>query len=415
MAAKVIMPKQGLQMTEGNIIEWLASEGDRVEEGQPLFEMETDKLTITIDAPASGTLLRILHGEGSVVPITHTIAVIGKEGEDISGIVLEAQAEENSSGAPSPSQKSEEPKKPVATSSSVVAPGRTFSTPRARWTAEETGVDLATVEPTGPDSLVIERDVLAAAETVKPSSLGGRVSGDRKSPVHRPRPSTDREDRIVPLTGMRGTIARRMRESLDSAAQAVHRISVDMSEVVRMRDKLKDAGREVSYNDIVVRATALVLQHHPRMNSVLTDDGIVELGSVNLGIAVAMPEGLIVPVLRDADLLDLESIHSESKRLSEGARQGALAPQELEGGTFSVSNLGMYGLDSFTAIIDTPQSGILAVGAIKDRIVPLDGVPVVRPVCELSLTYDHRVIDGAPAADFLRELADLLENPYLLA
>jgi pyruvate dehydrogenase E2 component (dihydrolipoamide acetyltransferase) len=190
-----------------------------------------------------------------------------------------------------------------------------------------------------------------------------------------------------------------MRDSLDTAAQAVHRLTVDMSETVRMRSKLKEAEISVSYNDIILKAAARALREHPRMNSALTDQGILEFGHVNIGVAVALEDGLIVPVIRDVDLLGLEAVHAESRRLGEAARTGALTGDDMQGGTFSVSNLGMYGLDSFTAIIDSPESGILAVGAIKDQ---------------LSLTYDHRVVDGAPAADFLRSIARILENPYIL-
>jgi pyruvate dehydrogenase E2 component (dihydrolipoamide acetyltransferase) len=187
-----------------------------------------------------------------------------------------------------------------------------------------------------------------------------------------------------------------------------------MSETVRLRNKLKEAELKVSYNDIILKAVARALREHPRMNSALTDQGILEFGHINVGVAVALDDGLIVPVIRDADLLSLSQIHGESRRLGHAARNGSLTADEMQGGTFSVSNLGMYGLDGFTAIIDAPESGILAVGAIKDRVVPVNGEPAVRPMCELSLTYDHRVVDGAPAAAFLGSLAGILENPYTL-
>ena len=481
MATKVTLPKQGLQMTEGNIMQWLAKEGEDVKEGEPLFEMETDKLTIEIDAPASGKLLKIIRGEGAVVPITHIIGVIGEEGEDISDILAEAdaQAEGGTAGDQPPADESA----PVAEAAAAAAPpadaapsapsapaaaapspapgaapsaaasggerrpdGQVFSTPRARLRARERGIDLESVNPSGPAGEVIERDVLAAAgaqpaatplarktagtQGVPLSSLQG--SGPRGKVYERDvaagaeagaagaRAATagaagvPREDRLVPLSGMRRTIAGRMRDSLDTAAQAVHRLSVDMSETVRMREKLKEAEVKVSFNDIILKATAKALREHPRMNSALTDRGILEFGHVNIGVAVALDEGLIVPKMRDVDLLSLEQIHAESQRLGEAARSGALTADEMQGGTFSVSNLGMYGLDSFSAIIDSPESGILAVGAIKERVVAVDGQAVVRPVCELSLTYDHRVIDGAPAADFLRSVARILENPYTL-
>ena len=216
------------------------------------------------------------------------------------------------------------------------------------------------------------------------------------------------------LSGMRRIIAERMRDSLDSAAQAVHRVDVDMSEAVRLRTSLKAAEIPVSFNDLILKTVARALRSHPRMNSRFTDEGILEVGEVNVGMAVAVDEGLLVPVIRNADQLDLAGIRSEARRLADAARSNRLAPEELQGGTFSVSNLGMYELDSFTAIINSPESGILAVGAVKEKAVVVDGTIVARPMCSLSLTYDHRLIDGAPAADFLRTVKALLENPYRL-
>jgi pyruvate dehydrogenase E2 component (dihydrolipoamide acetyltransferase) len=213
---------------------------------------------------------------------------------------------------------------------------------------------------------------------------------------------------------MRKVISQRMRESLDTSAQAVHRIDVDMSEAVRMRTMLKTDDIAVSYNDIIIKTAAAALARHPRMNSRLTDEGIVEIGEVNVGMAVAVDDGLLVPVIRNTDQLGMAEIHAESRRLAEGARLNTLKPDDLQNGTFSVSNLGMFDLDSFTAIINSPESGILAVGAIKEKAVVVDGDIVPRPICSLSLTYDHRVIDGAPAADFLRDIKMLLENPYRL-
>ena len=466
MATKVIMPKQGLQMTEGNIIQWYYAEGDTVTEGEPLFEMETDKLTIDIDAPASGTLLKIVHGADAVVPITRTIGVIGEPGEDITAILEEAAAEggtdqealaeDRAATAPSAGTARTAPTAAGPATAPAAEPtigdavpadrprrpdGQVFSSPRARTVAAERGVDLESVSPTGPEDMVIERDVLAAAEGMpaatplarkRAEEMGVPLSalqgtGPRGKVYDRDVAAagsgagaptaaigTIPEDRLIPLTGMRKVIAGRMRESLDTAAQAVHRLAVDMSEIVRMRSRLKEAEIAVSYNDIIIKAVASALRRHPRINSALTADGIVEFGHVHIGVAVALDEGLIVPVIHDADLLGLEQIHAESRRLGEAARSGALTPEDMAGGTFSVSNLGMYGLDSFTAIIDTPETGILAVGAIKDRVVPVDGEPGVRPICELSLTYDHRVVDGAPAAEFLQTAAKILENPYRL-
>lgn len=466
MATKVIMPKQGLQMTEGTIISWLAEEGEAVKQGDPLFEMETDKLTIEINAPVSGTLLKIVREEGDVVPITETIAFIGEPGEDISSLIEEMD-ETNPVDTKSLEEQNSTSKKTsdINTSRETVEKaakreesaetekadeGKFYSSPRARWKAEQHGIKIQNLKGSGPEGLIIERDVITAVnrgfqekQAPKATSLakkraeqsdidltGIEGSGPRGKIYRRDvesavpmkaeqsqsslRFGAQREDKIIPLTNMRKTISARMRESLDTAAQAVHRIEVDMSETVRMRERLKGADIKVSYNDIVVKAVSAALLEHPRMNSRLTDEGILELGSINIGIAVALEGGLIVPVLRNAEVLGLEGIHSESQRLVELARTGGLAQEDFEGGTFSVSNLGMYELDSFTAIINRPESGILAVGAIKEKPAAVGGELVVRPMCEISLTYDHRVIDGAPAAAFLRHVKRVLENPYLL-
>lgn len=465
MANKVIMPKQGLQMTEGNIIEWKKAEGEVVEEGEPLFEMETDKLTIDIDSPVSGTLLKIVRAAGEVVPITELIAVIGEPGEDISALLADAESvaapaapsAAPESTAPVMPQSVDTPSASEAASASAAQPaavnelpdnGRVFATPRARMRAEEHEVELSTLAGSGPQGLIIERDVLEAIKNApRASSLARKVAKQQGLTLDGiagtgPQGRILRDDvlsvvghssgiggatgsasigeaslqsaRKLPISGMRRVIARRMRESLDTAAQAVHRIEVDMTEVGRMRAKLKGLEIKVSYNDVIIKAVAGGLREHPRMNAIMTEDEIIEFSEINIGMAVAVEEGLLVPVLRSVDRMGLKEIHSESLRLGELARDGGLSTEDMQGGTFSVSNLGMYEIDSFTAVINSPESGILAVGAVKDRVVPENGEAVIRPMAHLSLTYDHRIIDGAPAASFLRTVKTLLENPYLL-
>ena len=455
MATKVIMPKQGLQMTEGVILQWFKKEGEAVKEGDPLFEMETDKLTIEIVAPGSGKLLRIFNHEGDTVPITELIAVIGEEGEDISAL----EAEKGGSGGaakpaaskPAAADQSAEkaPVQPLAggspkggsaagPASEARAPGeRVFSSPRARMRAEERGVTLDAVPGTGPEGLVIERDVLSA----QPSASGAAATPLAKKAAQQggidldgvtgsgPRGKIYSRDLAgaagaadtpmaepvrTPLKGMRKVIAERMRSSLDTAAQAVHNVDVDMTEAVRMRESLKEAGIKISYNDIILKTAAAALKKMPAMNRSLQGSELITYSNINIGIAVALDEGLIVPVMNNVDLRSLEQINAESGRLGELAKTGGLTSENLSGATFTVSNLGMYGLDRFTAIINEPESGILAVGAIKDKAVAVNKEVVVRPVCSLTLTYDHRVIDGAPAAEFLMLIKTILENPYRL-
>jgi pyruvate dehydrogenase E2 component (dihydrolipoamide acetyltransferase) len=446
MATKVIMPKQGLQMTEGTITKWIIKEGDKVKEGTPLFEMETDKLTITIDSPGTGTLLKILRQEGETVPITKTIAVIGEPGEDIAGLLKEAGTGENEKAdtnakAPdenlkpeTPEIKEEEPLKAKASG------GRIFITPRAKMIAEEEGLNISDICGTGPDGLIIEKDVKEYVSSngvcpkatplarkvaqqsgidlsdVEGTGAGGKITRtDVENLVQaRAKNAGARSGRVIPFAGMRKVISQRMMESLQGMAQANHRMKVDMSEVIRFREKLKAEGIKVSFTDILVRIVSKALKDFPILNSSLTDEGILIKDYVNMGIAVAVENGLIVPVIKDADLLSLEEISAVSAELIDKAKSGTLNPDEYSGGSFTITNLGMFDIDEFTAIINPPESAILAIGKI-DRVPVAEGDNVViRPIMVLSLTYDHRIIDGAPAAKFLQRVKQIMQNPYLL-
>ena len=372
MAEKIIMPKQGLQMTEGTITKWLVKEGGTVKEGEPLFEIETDKVVIVIDSPVSGSLLYIAAPEGATVPITELIAVVGKPGEDISGL-LHSAAGEGTDG------------------------DRVFVSPRAKTQAAKMGIDYTKLEGSAPDGMIIERDVLAV-----------------KHAPARAEPLTEivaESNDIVPMHGMRKMIAERMKQSLDTNAQTIHRVSVRMGEIVRLREAL---NVKISFNDLIAYATAKALQEYPAINAELTDKGIWRKRFVNLGIAVALEEGLIVPVVKSAEKLSLVELSAEIKRLAEKARNGKLRSDEFTGGSFTISNLGMFGLEEFVAILNPPESGILAVGKIEDTPIAINGAAEIHPVMKLTLSYDHRVVDGAPAAQFLVRIKEFLEYPYLL-
>jgi len=437
MAEFVIMPKQGLQMTEGTIISWLVEEGTQVAQGDSLFEMETDKLTISIPSAADGTLLKILHPAGDTVPITMPIAVIGDVGEDISVMLAE-------SGKDTPAQtdvaKENQGKAVQYVSKTALshASDENFSTPRAQLSAEQRGIDIHQVTGSGPDDLIIERDVLnftpisavkatplarkvAARENVDLQSVDGTGSHNKitvadvqNTVALRGQSREQREEVLIPFSGMRKVVASRMKESLLEMAQANHRISVNMSEAVRLRELLKKSNIKVSYNDIVLRCVAKALTEFPEINSSWGDQGIIQKKYINLGMAVAVKEGLIVPVIQNTDLMNLREIALCSSELVQKAKGNQLVPDDYKGGTFTVSNLGMYDLDSFTAIINPPEAGILAVGKLVKQPVAEGDEIVIRPMMQLSLTYDHRIVDGAPAALFLRRVKELLENPGLL-
>lgn len=434
MAEKIIMPKQGLQMTEGTITKWLVKEGDKVEIGQPLFEMETDKNTIQIDSTAAGEVLKLVAKEDETVPITETIAIVGKKGEDFSDLLPKKKEEKKPEPAPAPAAPAAPAVKsaPAADDTTPIAleGGRIFVTPRAKMTAERKNIDYKTVKGTGPSGLIIEKDVLAAA-AVKASPVAKAIAARKgvsittvtgtgengkivKHDILSGDANLSREDKVIPISGMRKVIADNMMNSVQSMAHAYHKVAVDMSEAKLIRAAFKKAEKKVSFNDIIIMALGRALQEHPRMNAWVEDGKITEKGSVNVGIAVAVDNGLIVPTVRDVQNMTIGEIHDESARLIANTKAGGLKKEEYSGATFTVSNLGMFGIDEFTAIVNPPQVGILAVGSMTDTPVVRDGQIVIRPMMNLVLTYDHRVIDGAPAAQFLSRVKELLENPYLM-
>lgn len=451
MASVIIMPKQGLLMEEGTITKWLAKEGEQTTEGAPLFEMETDKLTITMDSTATGTVLKILHPEGDTVPITQPIAIVGEPGEDISGLLGDAPA-----ATPRAAEKPRASAAEAAPAAAPVpavehAPGeRVFSSPRARLRAEENGVDIAAVPGSGPDGLVVERDVqnyIANQPTVTPLAANqariqgidlsgltgtgpnGKITTEdlhiasaavEPAPAAEPIPGQlTRGTRTEAMSGMRKAISRNMLTSKSTNAQTNHRMVVDMTAAVALRRQYKALGIKISYNDIIVRACAKALQDFPIVNASVDGSDIVYHDYVNIGTAVSVPGGLIVPVIRDADIIGLTGIAAKSAELIEKAREGRLTEAGYHGGTFTVSSLGMFDLDDFVAIINPPESAILAVGKIaKTPVVVTDDEGedqvVIKSMCALCLSYDHRIIDGAEAAKFLQKLKSYLQNPILL-
>lgn len=449
MASVIIMPKQGLLMEEGTITKWLAKEGEQTTEGAPLFEMETDKLTITMDSTATGTVLKILHPEGDTVPITQPIAIVGQPGENISALLGgEAPAAAPAAAAPeAPTAEAAPAPQPVVEH----APGeRVFSSPRARLRAEENGVDIAAVPGSGPDGLVVERDVqnyIANQPTVTPLAANqariqgidlsgltgtgpnGKITTEdlhiasaavEPAPAAEPIPGQlTRGTRTEAMSGMRKAISRNMLTSKSTNAQTNHRMVVDMTAAVALRRQYKALGIKISYNDIIVRACAKALQDFPIVNASVDGSDIVYHDYVNIGTAVSVPGGLIVPVIRDADIIGLTGIAAKSAELIEKAREGRLTEADYHGGTFTVSSLGMFDLDDFVAIINPPESAILAVGKIaKTPVVVTDDEGedqvVIKSMCALCLSYDHRIIDGAEAAKFLQKLKSYLQNPILL-
>jgi pyruvate dehydrogenase E2 component (dihydrolipoamide acetyltransferase) len=434
------MPKWGLTMKEGKISRWLKAEGDAVRKGEPLFEVETEKITNVVEATAAGVLFQIVAPAGTVVPVGAVVAVIAEPGEQparIEGI----QMGEIREGAPSSGTKPAPPK-PEAPAEKKFMP----ASPAARRLAKDLCVDLARVSGSGPGGRITEADVQRfhdegppppkitplAEEMARQAGLdisalqgtgeGGKITQadvQRVLAPQKPAAPVAAAVKSIPFAGMRRSIAQNMHASLHNTAQLTAFVEVDVTEMVRFRDTVREAYRsdetvKVSFNDIVILAVARALKRHPVMNSTLVGEEILLHETVNMGIAVALAEGLIVPVLRNADRMGLIEIARGARELARKAREGTLSVDEVTGGTFTVTNMSMFQVDGVTPILRPPETGILGVGRIREKPAVFRGQIAVRSMMFLSLTFDHQVVDGAPANQFLGTVAGYLENPYLI-
>ncbi len=395
MAVEVVMPKFGLTMTEGTIQQWFKSEGDAIKTGEALFEVETEKVLYEVEVAADGTVAKLLYAVEAVVGVGLPIAIIAEAGEDIAEIA--ARYADAAAAPAAPAATATEPV-PVAASAAPPAPeekrGRVPVTPAARKLAKEHSIDLALMTGTGPRGRITREDVQKIIDS------GGQVAPSAAAPA---------AAQDIPLRGMRKVIAERMHQSLQGSAQLTITTEVDVTQLIDRRQEVRQ-DFNATYTDFIVQACAHALKQHPRMNASLEGNTIHLNNHIHVGLAVALDEGLIVPVVRDTDKKSLRDIAEEAKTLAEKARASQLKLEEVSGGTFTVSNLGMYGVDSFTPIINAPQSGILGVGRIVEKPVIYRGEVTRRSMLVLSLTFDHRVIDGAPAGAFLQTVADLLAH-----
>jgi len=404
LATEVAIPNLGYTMTVAKILKWLKSVGDPVEAGEILLEIETDKVNYGIESPASGVVKAILAKVGEEIPVGGLVAIIGRADEEIDLRLYEKREEKT------PVSKAVQAQGPREVIQTVSRPkgGRVLVSPVARKMAQEKGIDLTFVTGSGHSGRIRMADVekyLNAAKTAK------MEAGPPSGPLE--------VAEIIPMTTMRRAIARRLSQSFHDAPHFNLCTEVDMTEVERFLDlnaQKADSQAEVklSVNDIFIKAVAILLHAHPRLNSRLNGDQIEILRDINIGLAVALDDGLIVPAVEKADQKRLWQIARDRKDLVERARQGRLSLAEIERGTFTVSNLGMYDIVFFTSILNPPQSGILSIGQTMDRPVVRNGAVVIRPIVELSLAVDHRIVDGAVGAKFLQDLKNGLENPILL-
>lgn len=431
MATAVLMPKLGLTMDEGTIIKWNFASGDTIKKGDVLYELETDKMTNDVTADTEG-VLHIFCGEGDLVAVKAVVAVIAAAGEDISSYSVSA------GGAFAPTLATEAAQSPFSsvgkneTMPTCAGKGdRVWVSPKAKAYASEKGLDLAAVKGTGPQGLVVVRDLSRCLSAPKASPLAVKAAASSgvllesiqkngrimKQDVleYASRAASAGATRRIRMTGMRKAIAKNMTASWAAAPAVSYDIEADVTEIATLKSMLENnSGVKISYTDILAKMTARVLMAHPLVNSRIDGDEIVSHDFVNLGVAVALENGLVVPVVVDADKKGLGEISAIIKELAAKAREGRLSVDEMSGGTFTITNLGMYRIKSFSPIINLPQSAILGVNTIVKTPVVVNEEIIVRPIINLSLTADHRVVDGAVAAVFLKELCELIENPWQL-
>jgi pyruvate dehydrogenase E2 component (dihydrolipoamide acetyltransferase) len=377
LVTHIVMPRLSLTMKTGTVVQWFKKEGEIVQKGEPLVEVLSEKVTYDVEAPESGVLRKILAFEGTDVPVAEAIGLVAAPDEQIPETQMTvARIEEKTT---------------VAIPEKGLTEGieeRVVASPAAKRLAREHEVDLSKAAGTGPEGRIVEDDVRRLIEAV---------------------PGVPRVREVVPLTGIRKTTAERLSQSFRTAPHSTVSMDVDMTEARKLHEEL-----QVSYTDILVKAVAGALKEHSIVNSSLEGEQIKVYEDVNVGVAVATEKGLVVPVVHNADKLSLKGISSTIRALVEKAREGKLAREDLTGGTFTVTNLGMYGVDFFIPIINPPETAILGVGRVAEKPVAVDKAVVVKHVMNLSLAYDHRVIDGAPAAQFLTKIRHFLENPTLL-
>ncbi len=427
MAEEVVMPRLSDTMDTGTIAKWLKQEGDRVQKGDVIAEIETDKANMELESYSSGILAQISVREGQSAAVGEPIAMIAtseEEAQSLKSSGAQAASPDGKEAAPAPVDEAKPEQAPAA----QVAPtapqqaqaepgGRVKASPLARRMAEEHGINLVEVSGSGPGGRITKEDVQAFLQqaATAPPAAAPAAAEPAKPAAPAAAPSGLRVPQPVEMTRMLQTIARRMAESKFSAPEFILTTEVDMTEARSLLRSFREVegAPKIGPNDCLIKAVATALTQHPEMNAGWENNGIVQYGRINIGNAVAIPGGLVVPVIQDADKKSLGQISRESKALVEKARNNKLAPSEYEGGTFTISNLGMYGISQFTPIINTPEACIMGVGSIIPKPIVVDGEVVVRERMTITISCDHRVVNGAQGAAFLQTLQRMLENPML--
>jgi len=403
MPLDIVMPKLGLTMTEGLIVEWKKNEGEEVKKGDVLFVLETEKVTYEVEAPEDGILGKIMVQAQETVPVGAIVAYLLKPGEDAASLAIIALPDKPVSEAPAGAAA------PAPTEQADLVVGdRVKATPLAKKMAKAMGLELGGIKGSGPAGRITSEDVERAQKR-----LAEKPAATSMAP-----PAAEAEGHVVPFTGMRRTIAKKMLASKVEAAQAYMGNTIDATRIQELRKVLmphieKKEGVRITITDIMMKITGAALREHPVINTRWTDKGVLFLTDVHMGMAMALGEGLIVPVIRDINKKSYGQIAAERVQLIQKGKENKFLPDDIKGGTFTLSAMGMFGLETFTAIINQPENAILAVGAIIDKPVVVAGEIVVRPMMTVNLTYDHRAIDGAEAGKFMRTLKEMLEEPLL--
>jgi pyruvate dehydrogenase E2 component (dihydrolipoamide acetyltransferase) len=420
--AEIIMPKMGDAMTEGKVVRWYKKPGDAVKKGEPLLEIETDKVNLDLEAENDGTLSDLSAQEGEMVPVGGRLALVlapGEKAEKVEEPARRATDKKDSikhtTGEYGEAVEMKGPRVDRAAAQPTAAPapapstgGRRRSSPLARKMAEEMGVSLDRVNGSGPGGRIIASDIKSAGVGQAPSPVLKPATGQAGAPALR--------EQTIPLTAMRRTIAKRLGESIGPIPHFFLTADYDVTNLLSMRLQLNEIlGVKLSVNDFVVRAAALALRHHPNVNSSWGDDAITQHGEIHIGIAVSTPEGLLTPVVRNADQKSIADINADVRTLAEKAKNRKLQPHEYQGSTFTISNLGAWGIEEFTAIINPPNVAILAVGAAEARpVVTAERQIVIRDRMKITMSCDHRVVDGAAGAEYLKTLRQYVEQPVRL-
>lgn len=407
MAFEVCMPQLGLTMEEGTVSQWIKHEGDAVKTGDVLLEITTDKLTNEVTSEHDGVLLKIVAQEGEDVPVKGLLCYVGQPGEAV-GDAPPAAAAAAAPAAPAAPAAAAPVPAPVAAGGA-----RIRISPLARKTAAKLGVDVSGIVGSGPSGRIRQQDVLAAAKAPKAAAPVAAEPAPAAKPVSKTGLELMEGDTVSKLAGMRKVVAQRMLQSHTEIPPVTQNTKVDVTELMKFRKMLlAETGNKYSVNDLILKATAKCLRQHPEVLVSLDGDQVIQRAHVNLGMAVALDAGLIVPVIRDADRMGLDALSAAAKDLASRAKSNKLTPDEYKGSTFSVSNLGMFGIETFTPIVNQPDAAILGVCAVEDELVMDDEGNISKhQVMRLSFTYDHRLIDGAVAAKFVMALRDLLEKP----